>query len=95
MKYILFLAILILALPLWSNIQAQNYSQTIYGTVIHKANFTAVPQASIEIVNTTPKLGTTLTTSGETQDLMVITHSHLLQEKSLHFQAKIINQQDL
>ncbi|MBK9983088.1 MAG: TonB-dependent receptor [Saprospiraceae bacterium] len=59
MKYIFYLAILFFVILLRSNLQAQNYTQTVYGKVIDKANFTALPQASIEILNTTPQLGTT------------------------------------
>ncbi|MEP6795408.1 MAG: carboxypeptidase regulatory-like domain-containing protein, partial [Saprospiraceae bacterium] len=56
MKYIL-LSSFLFVLTFLSKAHAQNYSQTVYGKVVHKTNLTALSQASIEILNTNPQLG--------------------------------------
>lgn len=56
MKYILLSSFLfVLTFP--GKAHAQNFSQTVYGKVVRKTNLTALPQASIEILNTNPQLG--------------------------------------
>ncbi|MEP7127730.1 MAG: carboxypeptidase-like regulatory domain-containing protein, partial [Chitinophagales bacterium] len=90
MKFIFTLCIFIILLLLHSETNAQSFSQTIYGKVISKSNLTPLNGASIEVLNTSPPLGTTSSLDGLFIVKNVLIGVYSVQISSIGYSTKTI-----